>query len=163
MLPAITATALRRRLDEGSAILIDVREPGEYAREHIEGARLVPLSSFERHDIGCEQGKAIVFHCRSGARTTMNAARLMRSRLPEAYQLAGGIEAWKRAGLPTQGEPRAPIDLKHQLRLGAAGLLVAGGLAGAFLTPWAYLLCGFAGVGLIIAGTRGGHSLPPPA
>ena len=42
------AVTLKKRLDEGSAVLIDVREPNEHAREHIEGARLVPLSRFRR-------------------------------------------------------------------------------------------------------------------
>jgi rhodanese-related sulfurtransferase len=41
------AMTVKKRLDEGSAVLIDVREPHEHAREHIEGAKLVPLSRFQ--------------------------------------------------------------------------------------------------------------------
>lgn len=62
---------MRRRLDEGTAILIDVREPHEHARENIPEARLVPLSRFDAHDFAgdCRRAEAVIFHCQSGART----------------------------------------------------------------------------------------------
>ena len=44
---SIDPVSLKKRLDEGSTVLIDVREPHEHAREHIEGARLAPLSRFQ--------------------------------------------------------------------------------------------------------------------
>jgi rhodanese-related sulfurtransferase len=53
---------LKRRLEEGSAVLIDVREPHEHAREHIEGAKLVPLSRFQAEDFAGLQDKIAVFH-----------------------------------------------------------------------------------------------------
>ena len=43
----ISPAELQRRLQEDSAVLIDIREAGEYAREHIQGARLVPLSAID--------------------------------------------------------------------------------------------------------------------
>lgn len=93
---------LKKRLDEGSAILIDIREPHEHAREHIEGARLVPLSRFQAENFGDVHDKTAIFHCHSGGRTGANARLLMSKGFRDAYHLQGGIMAWKAAGLPTR-------------------------------------------------------------
>ncbi|MFZ5790892.1 MAG: rhodanese-like domain-containing protein [Pseudomonadota bacterium] len=103
-LPPLDPQTLKRRLDEGSVLLIDIREPDEYARESIPGARLVPLSTLERYDFGEElaSGKTLVFHCKGGNRTAMCAPHLIAKGCVGAYVLAGGIESWKRARLPIQ-------------------------------------------------------------
>jgi rhodanese-related sulfurtransferase len=93
---------LKKRLGEGSVLLIDVREPNEHAREHIECAKLVPLSRFQAEDFAGLRDKTAVFHCHSGGRTTANAQLLTSKGFREAYQLGGGIVAWKAAGLPTR-------------------------------------------------------------
>jgi rhodanese-related sulfurtransferase len=103
-LKPIDPIALKKRLEQGKALLIDVREAGEYAREHIEGARLAPLSSFAGEDFRDERQKAAVFYCRSGGRTRANAALLLSKGFREAYELSGGIMAWKAAGLPVRSE-----------------------------------------------------------
>jgi rhodanese-related sulfurtransferase len=95
---------LKKRLDEGSAILIDVREPHEHAREHIEGAKLVPLSRFQAEDFQGLHDKTAVFHCHSGGRTSANAKLLTSKGFRDAYHLGGGIVAWKAAGLPTRAQ-----------------------------------------------------------
>ncbi|MGE0046091.1 MAG: rhodanese-like domain-containing protein, partial [Hyphomonadaceae bacterium] len=76
-LKPIAAQELKRRLDTGDAILIDIRETDEHAREHIVGARLAPLSVIDVHDFDRDRAKAAVFHCKSGMRTQANAARLI--------------------------------------------------------------------------------------
>jgi rhodanese-related sulfurtransferase len=96
--------SLKKRLDEGSAILIDVREPHEHAREHIEGARLAPLSRFQAADFAGSLDKTAVFHCHSGGRTSANAKLLISKGFRDAYHLGGGIVAWKAAGLPTRSQ-----------------------------------------------------------
>lgn len=155
MLRPIDPPTLKRRLDEGSAILIDIREPAEYAREHILGARLVPLSALDRHDFDREHGKAFVFHCRSGNRTAQAAGRILARDFAEAYVLSGGLEAWKAAGLPVHVDRRQPIDLMRQVQI-AAGSLVVGGVAlGALVHPGFYGLAGFVGAGLVFAGATG--------
>jgi rhodanese-related sulfurtransferase len=101
---SIDPISLKKRLDEGSAILIDVREPHEHAREHIEAAQLVPLSRFQAEDFGEVRDKTAVFHCHSGGRTSSNARLLTSKGFRDAYHLSGGIMAWKAAGLPTQSK-----------------------------------------------------------
>jgi rhodanese-related sulfurtransferase len=98
---------LKKWLEEGSAVLIDVREPHEHAREHIEGAKLVPLSRFHAEDFAGLRDKTAVFHCHSGGRTTANAQLLSSKGFRDAYQLGGGIVAWKAAGLPTRSQQPA--------------------------------------------------------
>jgi rhodanese-related sulfurtransferase len=84
------------------AVLVDVREAHEHAAEHIPGARHCALSSIDpRHPIATGD-TVLIFHCKSGGRTNMNAARLAAvAGTCEAYLLGGGIDAWRRAGLPT--------------------------------------------------------------
>lgn len=84
------------------AVLIDVREAHEHAAEHIPGAQHHALSKIDRsHPIEADD-TVLIFHCKSGGRTTMNANKLASAAGKcEAFVLGGGIEAWRRAGLPT--------------------------------------------------------------
>lgn len=154
-LKAMDPLTLKRRLDDGSAVLVDIREPDEFAREHIPGARPVPLSAFAAHDFGRDRERTLVFQCKSGARTASNAPRLAAAPCREAYALAGGLDAWKAAGLPTDLDRTAPIDLQRQVQI-SAGLLVLTGVAlGLALSPWFLALSGFVGAGLTFAGVTG--------
>ncbi len=84
------------------AVLIDVREAHEHTAEHIPGARHHALSRIDpKHPI--DAGDAVlIFHCKSGGRTNLNAGRLAAAAGKcEAYVLGGGIDAWRRAGLST--------------------------------------------------------------
>jgi rhodanese-related sulfurtransferase len=99
MLTPIDPKTLAARLKAGQATLIDIREPDEYAREHIVGAVSVPLSSLERGRLNVEPQGDVVFHCKSGMRTNANCARLAAHVDGTAFVLDGGIEAWKQAGL----------------------------------------------------------------
>lgn len=154
-LKPISPADLKRRLDAGQAILIDVRETDEHAREHILGARLAPLSAIDSHDFDRDHDKAAVFHCRSGMRTQANAARLIARGFKEAYYLEGGIEAWKGAGLPTHANRKAPLEIMRQVQIAAGVLILAGGLLGFFVNPVFYALSAFVGAGLTFAGLTG--------
>lgn len=101
---SIDPGSLKQRLDKGEAMLIDVREPHEHAREHIEGARLAPLSRFHAEDFSEHRDKTAVFYCHSGGRTGSNARLLSSKGFRDAYHLSGGIMAWKAAGLPTRSK-----------------------------------------------------------
>lgn len=88
------------------AVLIDIREANEYASENIPGARHVALSQIDAQHPVRAGDTVLIFHCKSGGRTNMNAQRLAaKAGQCEVYLLGGGIEAWKRAGLPTSKQP----------------------------------------------------------
>jgi rhodanese-related sulfurtransferase len=155
-LPTISPMEAKRLIEQG-ALLVDIREPDEHARERIPGARHLPLSKLDEADVALHEGRPVVFHCRSGARTLSNTARLA-GRVGdacEAYVIEGGLEAWRRAGLPVAIDRRQPIDLQRQVQIGAGGLALLGTLLGVVLSPWFLIVPGFVGAGLLTAGITG--------
>lgn len=88
-------------LARGEIALIDVRERGEYDAEHIEGAVLFPLSTFDAARLPDTNGKPIVFSCAGGVRSARAVAACQQAGLSYDMHMAGGIAAWKAAGLPT--------------------------------------------------------------
>ncbi|MEX0752253.1 MAG: rhodanese-like domain-containing protein [Xanthobacteraceae bacterium] len=87
---------------EGRVLLVDVREANEIAVESYPDAAHVPLSNFDPAVIPDPGGRQVVFACRSGRRSvTASLAAQERGFRYDAH-LAGGIIAWKAAGLPTK-------------------------------------------------------------
>jgi rhodanese-related sulfurtransferase len=94
---------ISKRLVERSIMLIDVREPDEYRAEHIHGALLYPLSTFDPEALPAPGAAEIVFHCGSGKRSAMAVGRCLGRSIAHKAHMAGGIQAWKAAGLPVVG------------------------------------------------------------
>lgn len=149
--PTRAAELVRR-----GAVLVDIREADEHARERIPGARHHALSRVDKETPMRAGDNVIVYHCRSGARTKSNAERLAAAAPAcETYLLEGGLDAWKRAGLPVTLDRGQPIDIMRQVQIGAGSLVLIGVLLGAFVAPGFYVLSGFVGAGLLIAGMTG--------
>ncbi len=155
-LPTISPDHAKRLLDEG-AMLVDIREADEHAREKIAGARPMPLSKLDEAELAVHEGKPVLFHCKSGARTLANAPRLADKAgdACEAYIVEGGLDAWKRAGLPVVTDRRQPIELQRQVQIGAGGLVFFGTLLGLLVSPWFFAVPLFVGGGLMNAGMTG--------
>jgi rhodanese-related sulfurtransferase len=98
----LTPEDVSKGMAEGRYLLVDVREPNEVAAEAYPGAVVVPLSSFDPQDIPDPQGKQVVFACRSGKRSVTASLAAQASGLAYDRHLAGGMLAWKAAGLPTK-------------------------------------------------------------
>lgn len=157
-LPSISPVEAKRRLASGSAILVDIREPMEHAREAISGARLHPLSAFDvqaMSALGGANAPALIFHCQGGRRTADNADRLRTCGVPHAYILEGGLSGWKAAGYATSIDRTKPIELQRQVQI-AAGMLILTGLLLAWLvSPLFIALSAFVSTGLVFAGISG--------
>ena len=97
----LMAEEVSRGMADGRYLLVDVREPNEVAVEAYPGAVVVPLSTFDPRDIPDPQGKQVVFACRSGKRSVTASLAAQADGLPYDKHLAGGMLAWKAAGLPT--------------------------------------------------------------
>lgn len=97
----LTPEDVAKGMAEGRYLLVDVREPNEVAVEAYPGAVVVPLSTFDPGDIPDPGGKQVVFACRSGKRSVTASLAAQASGLDYDKHLAGGIIAWKAAGLPT--------------------------------------------------------------
>ena len=98
----LTPDEVAAGLRAGRMLLVDVREPNETAAESYPDAVLVPLSSFDPAAIPDPQGKQVVFACRSGRRSITASVAAQDAGYPYKTHMAGGIIAWKAAGLPTK-------------------------------------------------------------
>lgn len=142
-------------LVQQGAVLVDIREDDERAREHIPGARHRALSRID-NEAALQSGGIVIFHCRSGMRTQGNAGKLAaKAGGCEAYVLEGGLDAWKKAGLPVSIDRNQPIEIMRQVQIAAGGLVLAGMLLGAAVDSRFYALSGFVGAGLLFAGVTG--------
>jgi rhodanese-related sulfurtransferase len=150
-LPHITPAEAKRLLDQG-ARLVDIRGKDEHARERIPGAHNAPLDTLTSINAG---GQPVVFHCKSGQRTAMNAGRLAQAAECDAYIVDGGIDAWKRAGLPVATDASQPIEIMRQVQITAGALVLLGVLLGGLVAPAFYGLAAFVGAGLMFAGITG--------
>ena len=70
---ALKPNLAAEKLKAGRAVLIDIRDPDEFARRHIEGARSRPLSSLKASPLAVAPDREVIFTCRSGMRTAANA------------------------------------------------------------------------------------------
>ena len=154
-LEAIDPATLDAWLGQGSAILVDVREPAEHAGERIPGARLLPLSAFDPAQLPHEPGKKVILHCLSGNRSTQAGQRLLQAGWAEVYHLRGGIQAWKDAGYPTERSANAPLSLQRQVQVVTGSFVLLGTVLGALVSPWFLLMSGGVGAGLVVAGMTG--------
>jgi rhodanese-related sulfurtransferase len=98
----LTPDEVAHGLAEDRMLLVDVRELNETAIERYPGAAVVPLSTFDPAQIPDPKGREVVFACRSGRRSVTASQAAQARGLPYDAHLAGGILAWKAAGLPTE-------------------------------------------------------------
>ena len=153
MLKTLTPADVAARMKAGEMILIDIREADEFAREHVAGSRPAPLSGLSGASLNPD--RPVVFTCRTGNRTGVNAARLAACVPGEAYVLEGGLEAWKAAGLPVRQDRKAPLEIMRQVQMTAGGLILLGAALGLLVHPGFWGLSAFVGAGLFVAGATG--------
>jgi rhodanese-related sulfurtransferase len=92
---------VKKGLDTGDFVLVDVRERNEHKEEYIQGSVNVPLSSLEDSELPDADGKTLVMQCAGGVRSAKAVAVCRKRGLKVDHHLAGGIAAWKAIGLPT--------------------------------------------------------------
>lgn len=95
-------------------MLIDVREPGEFAAGHLPGAINIPRGvlefQIEAHPaMGCatqpalaDRERPLLVYCRTGGRAALAVQSLLAMGFVDVHSIAGGIEAWTAAGLPVE-------------------------------------------------------------
>jgi rhodanese-related sulfurtransferase len=146
---------LSRWLEAGGCRLVDVREADEFRRERIAGAESRPLGAIDPDALRATDDRPLVLQCNSGARSREAAERLLAAGWQEVWHLAGGLQAWKRAGLPVEGDHRAPLPLMRQVQITAGALIVIGFALGVMVAPVWHVLSAFIGAGLVFAGVSG--------
>lgn len=139
----------------GQAVLVDVREADEFAREHVAGAILNPLSRLDAGAMAVPPGKKLVIMCRSGNRSSQALVALTGKMGGTVYNMMGGLNAWMKQGLPVEKDLSQPIPIMRQVQIGAGSLVLLGVILGWFVNPAFFLLAGFVGAGLTFAGITG--------
>lgn len=91
---------IRKGLQDGSILLVDVREPHEFAAGHIPGSVSHPLSSFD--PMSLPQGKRIVFSCAAGVRSVRALEFAQAAGLDIHEHYRGGFKEWAAAGEPVE-------------------------------------------------------------
>lgn len=102
-IPQIDATEAQALLRRG-ALLVDVREPVEWAAARIPGATLIPLGDLLARVTELPRDRPVILQCRSGNRSNRGARLLADLGYTNVSNLAGGILAWSEAGLPLEGD-----------------------------------------------------------
>jgi len=89
---------------EKKAVIIDVREDGEWKEGHIPGAIHIPLSQLEGRmgELKAYQNAPIITQCRSGKRSAQAQQQLLAKGFTNVYSLSGGLNAWAAEGLATE-------------------------------------------------------------
>jgi molybdopterin/thiamine biosynthesis adenylyltransferase/rhodanese-related sulfurtransferase len=95
LMESITTSQLRLLLNSRfEGLLIDVREPQEFAVTRIEGSRLIPLQTLSDHLAELPRDREILVHCKSGGRSAMAVQRLLDHGFTRVKNVTGGIDAW---------------------------------------------------------------------
>ena len=103
----IDPTEASRRISGGGVLLLDVRNPDEFAAGHAPEALLLPLGELGARIDELDPATPIVVICRSGIRSQTAAEQLVAAGY-DAVNLAGGSLAWKAAGLELVAEDGSP-------------------------------------------------------
>lgn len=90
-------------MNQGKAIVVDVRDPAEFATGHLRDARNIPIKELAGRigELDKFKSKSVIVVCQSGVSAAKAAAQLRKAGFSEAASLEGGIAAWKAQGLPT--------------------------------------------------------------
>ena len=101
--PEVFAREAQSKLEAGDGVLlIDVREPWEYAAVHAPGAMLIPLGEFVRRFGELPREQELLVICHSGYRSYQAATFLRRQGYPRVANVVGGMEEWEASGLPVE-------------------------------------------------------------
>ncbi|WP_417221125.1 rhodanese-like domain-containing protein [Arthrobacter sp.] len=151
--PTITdldAATLREWIDlHQDLVVIDVRSAAEFETMHIRGSYNVPLALLSEHteELAARLGNRVVLVCQSGVRAEQARTRLEAAGIATALVLTGGVPGFASAGGDVvRGAQR--WDLERQVRMAAGSLVVAGLVAGKFVSPKMRLVAGIIGTGL---------------
>src|SRR5437867_2689800 len=101
-------TAAERLASPHAPLLVDVREPNEFETVRIEGAVLMPLSTFAVRFSELPRNRPLLLQCAVGGRSGVATAHLLANGYPDVTNVAGGIVGWERAGLPVKRGPVEP-------------------------------------------------------
>ena len=103
----VTEAERRQREDPARPVLVDVREPVEFAEVRAPDVLLIPMSTFAGRIADLPTDRPLLLICHLGGRSAAAAGFLIRAGRTDVANVAGGMDAWERAGLPVR---RGPVE-----------------------------------------------------
>ena len=100
--PWVTPVQATHLINREDALVVDVREPGEYGAGHILGARSVPLAQLDSSDLSKKKDRPLIVYCDGSERSGKAMSALKARGFSRVANLSGGIGAWQQAGLPVE-------------------------------------------------------------
>ena len=98
----VTEAERRQRDDPDRPVLLDVREVNEFETVRAPGALLIPMSTFQARAGEVPTDRPVMVICHTGGRSSAVTGFLVRGGRTDVVNVAGGMEAWAAAGLPTR-------------------------------------------------------------
>ncbi len=101
---SLTAQGAVQLINRERAVVVDVREPEEYAAGHVTGAKNVPLNQLDEKLGAAVKNKSVplLLICTTGARAQRAVATAKKLGYEQAQAVAGGLKSWKEANLPIE-------------------------------------------------------------
>ncbi len=98
--PALDTLGATRLINDSGAVVLDVRAPAEFAAGHLPNARNIPLAELEKRVGELPANKPVLVCCTSGMTSSRAAGVLKKAGRDEVFNLSGGLDGWRQAGLP---------------------------------------------------------------
>ncbi len=89
-----------RLINDSGAVVLDVRAPAEFAAGHLPNARNIPLAELGKRAGELPANKPVIVCCNSGAASSRAAGVLRKAGRADVFNLSGGLQGWRQAGLP---------------------------------------------------------------
>ena len=102
--PWVNTTQATQLINRDDALVIDVRDPAEYATGHVLGAKNLPLARLDTPagELAKRKDRPVIIYCDGGERSGKATAVLKKQGYTRVANLSGGIAAWQQAGLPVE-------------------------------------------------------------
>lgn len=101
--PWVSAQQATLLINREDALVVDVRDPGEYGACHVIGAKNVSLADLESNpEVAKRKDKALVVYDDNGQRAAKAVGALKKAGFTKVYNLTGGLAGWQQAGLPVE-------------------------------------------------------------
>ena len=100
--PWVNTAEATHLINREDALVVDVRDPGEYGAGHILGAKNVPLSRLDDGELAKRKERPVIVYCDGGERAGKAISALKKQGFARVVNLSGGIKAWQQAGLPVE-------------------------------------------------------------
>jgi rhodanese-related sulfurtransferase len=111
IIPAVVFELIKKSDKESNYILVDVRPPWGFSEENIDGAVNIDCSDpeFKEQLQKLDPGIKYIVYCKSGFRGGKTREFMEKNGFSEVYNMEGGLDAWKKANLPTKSGPKKDI------------------------------------------------------